>query len=34
MSASSPYLFGACAEPVWDMAGAHSFHIHELVLTV
>ena len=33
-SASSPYLFGACGEPERDMAGAHSFHIRELVLTV
>lgn len=30
----SPYALEVCAEPEWDMAGAHSFHIHELVLTV
>ncbi len=32
-SASSPYRFEVCGEPEWDMAGAHSFHIHELVQT-
>ena len=32
-SASSPYRFEVCGEPEWDMAGAHFFHIHELVLT-
>lgn len=34
LSAFSPYRFEVCGEPEWDMAGAHSFFIRKLVLTV